>query len=52
MKSIRTPAERDRTDIASWSRFDRGGHRAAHDAPDLLAADITRFFTGLAEGAA
>ncbi|WP_202121499.1 hypothetical protein [Streptomyces sp. BA2] len=50
MKSIRTLAERDHTHITSWSQFDRGSHWAAHDAPDLLAADILQFFAELTEG--
>ncbi|MDA3645811.1 epoxide hydrolase [Saccharopolyspora indica] len=48
MKSIRTLAERDHANIASWSQFDRGSHWAAHDAPNLLAADIAQFFAALA----
>ncbi|GAA2072913.1 hypothetical protein GCM10009801_25840 [Streptomyces albiaxialis] len=35
--------------IVSWSRFDRGSHWAAHDAPDPLAGDLVRFFAGLTE---
>ena len=30
--------------IVSWSEFDRGGHWAAHEAPDLLVDDIRQFF--------
>jgi pimeloyl-ACP methyl ester carboxylesterase len=33
--------------IARWSVFDRGGHFAAAEVPDLLAADIAAFFTAL-----
>ena len=40
-------AERDHENIVSWSEFDRGGHWAAHDAPDLLVGDISQFFRGL-----
>jgi epoxide hydrolase len=28
----------------SWNQFDRGGHWAAHDAPDLLVGDLRQFF--------
>ena len=37
-------------DIRRWTEFDRGGHFAAHEAPDLLAADIQAFFRTLREG--
>jgi epoxide hydrolase len=30
---------------------ERGGHYAAHQAPELLVADIRAFFTGLRGGA-
>jgi epoxide hydrolase len=43
-RPIRKFAERDFTNILSWSEFDRGGHWAAHDAPDLLVGDIRQFF--------
>jgi epoxide hydrolase len=43
-RPIRRFAERDHANIVSWSEFDRGGHWSAHDAPDLLAGDIRRFF--------
>src|SRR5215204_5738326 len=43
-RPIRKFAERDHTNIVSWSEFDRGGHWAAHDAPDLLIGDIRKFF--------
>ncbi len=33
--------------IVQWSDFDRGGHFAAMEAPDLLAGDIRAFFRGL-----
>jgi len=42
--SIRTFADRDHANIRSWNVFDRGGHFAAHDAPDLLVGDIRHFF--------
>jgi epoxide hydrolase len=43
-RPIRRFAERDHTNIVSWSEFDRGGHWAAHDAPDLLLGDLRQFF--------
>ena len=46
-RPIRKFAERDHENIVSWSEFDRGGHWAAHDAPDLLVDDIRQFFRGL-----
>jgi pimeloyl-ACP methyl ester carboxylesterase len=33
-------------DIHRWSVFPRGGHFAAAEVPDLLAADIRAFFSG------
>ncbi|MDX6428742.1 MAG: epoxide hydrolase, partial [Streptosporangiaceae bacterium] len=36
-------AEREHT-IVHWSEFDRGGHFAALQAPDLLTADVREFF--------
>jgi epoxide hydrolase len=43
-RPIRKFAERDHTNIVSWSEFDRGSHWAAHDATDLLIGDIQQFF--------
>ena len=40
----RSFAERDNTNIVHWSDFDRGGHYAAMEVPDVLAADIRAFF--------
>jgi epoxide hydrolase len=34
--------------VVHWSEFDRGGHFAALEAPDLLTADIRDFFRSLA----
>jgi epoxide hydrolase len=31
-------------EIEHWSEFDRGGHFAAMEVPDLLIEDIRRFF--------
>ena len=47
-KPIRRFAERDHANIVRWSDYERGGHWAAHDAPDLLIGDIREFFTQLA----
>ncbi len=33
--------------VVQWTEFDRGGHFAALEVPDLLAADITSFFAKL-----
>ena len=33
--------------VVRWSEFDRGGHFAALEAPDLLAADLREFFRTL-----
>jgi epoxide hydrolase len=44
---IRRFAERSDT-IVHWSEFDRGGHFAAMEAPDLLTADVREFFRTLA----
>ncbi|GLW98564.1 epoxide hydrolase family protein [Microtetraspora sp. NBRC 16547] len=33
--------------VVRWSEFERGGHFAALEAPDLLAADIKEFFRTL-----
>jgi pimeloyl-ACP methyl ester carboxylesterase len=33
--------------IVHWSDFDRGGHFAALEAPDLFAGDVRTFFRGL-----
>ena len=33
--------------IVHWTEFDRGGHFAAMEAPDLLVSDVRSFFRGL-----
>jgi hypothetical protein len=33
--------------IGHWSEFERGGHFAAMEAPDLLVDDLRAFFRGL-----
>lgn len=45
-QTIRVFAERDNDAIVHWSRFAEGGHFAALEVPDVLAADITAFFAG------
>ncbi len=45
---LRQIAERTNT-IVRWTEFDRGGHFAALEAPDLLIADIRAFFGQLRE---
>jgi epoxide hydrolase len=45
-QTIRPLAERDNTGIVHWSEFDRGGHYAALEAPDLIVADLRTFFGG------
>lgn len=44
LSSIRAYAERDHANIVSWTRHDRGGHYAAHQATDLLVRDIRTFY--------
>jgi epoxide hydrolase len=44
-QSVRPLAER-LYDIRHWSELERGGHFAAMEVPDLLAADIQDFFRG------
>ncbi|MEV0030294.1 epoxide hydrolase [Nocardia sp. NPDC050793] len=41
--SIRAIAE-EQHNIVRWTEFDRGGHFAAMEAPDLLTADVRAFF--------
>jgi epoxide hydrolase len=43
--AIRRFAERTET-VVRWSEFDRGGHFAAMEAPDLLVGDVRGFFRG------
>ncbi|MEV1173520.1 alpha/beta hydrolase, partial [Nonomuraea sp. NPDC049784] len=40
---IRRVAEREHN-VIHWSEFDRGGHFAAMEAPDLLVDDVRAFF--------
>ncbi|KQV28875.1 hypothetical protein ASC97_23985 [Rhizobium sp. Root1203] len=46
--SIRRIMERSNR-IVHWSEFDRGGHFAAMEAPDLYAQDVRKFFSSLGE---
>ena len=42
-RAVRGLAELSNT-VTHWSRFDRGGHFASLQAPDLLVADVREFF--------
>ena len=42
-QSIRRFARRDHADIVHWSEFDRGGHYAGVQAPELFTADLVSF---------
>ncbi len=44
--AIRRYAEQS-NEIVHWSEFDRGGHFAAMEAPDLLINDVRAFFRSL-----
>jgi len=43
-QTIRPLAERDNTNIVHWSEFDRGGHFAALEVPELVVGDLRSFF--------
>jgi epoxide hydrolase len=43
-QTIRSLAERDNTQIVHWSEFDRGGHYAALEVPELVVDDLRAFF--------
>jgi len=43
-QTIRPLAERDNANIAHWSEYDRGGHFAALEVPELVAEDLQAFF--------
>lgn len=43
-QTIKAFAERDNSNIVHWSRFERGGHYAALEVPEVVAADIRTFF--------
>jgi pimeloyl-ACP methyl ester carboxylesterase len=44
LASVRAFSEHHHQNIVSWNHYDRGGHYAAHDAPDLVVADIRQVF--------
>ncbi|HEY3261553.1 MAG TPA: epoxide hydrolase [Pseudonocardiaceae bacterium] len=44
---IRSWADRDLPNITRWTEFDRGGHFAALEQPDLLVGDVRAFFRTL-----
>jgi epoxide hydrolase len=44
--AIRRYGERGHN-IVHWTEFDRGGHFAAMEAPDLLVGDVRSFFRGV-----
>jgi pimeloyl-ACP methyl ester carboxylesterase len=44
--AIRRYAEREHN-IVHWTDFDRGGHFAAMEEPDLLVGDVRKFFRRL-----
>ncbi|MFW6692079.1 epoxide hydrolase family protein [Streptomyces sp. MAR4 CNX-425] len=43
-RSMRPFAERDNTDIVSWTEQPRGGHFASIEVPDVLAAELRAFY--------
>ena len=43
---VRSIADRD-NNVVHWSEFDRGGHFAAMEVPDLLVGDVRAFFRSL-----
>jgi len=45
--AIRRFAERRHANIASWHTYDVSGHYAAHEVPDVYAADVRAFFRAL-----
>ena len=46
-QAIPTYARRDHSNIVSWHVYDRGGHYAAQQAPDLYSNDVREFFAQL-----
>ena len=43
-QTIRAFAERDNAAIVHWAEYDRGGHYAAMEVPELVVADLRAFF--------
>jgi len=46
-KPVRRFVHRDHHNLVSWNTYDRPGHFAATQSPDLLIADIQNFFRPL-----
>lgn len=46
-QTIRRFAERDHSKLVHWTELERGGHYAAHQVPDLMVADLRKFFGSL-----
>jgi len=46
-KSIRRFVDRDHKNVVSWHEYATGGHYAAHQAPDVLVANIRGFYGDL-----
>jgi pimeloyl-ACP methyl ester carboxylesterase len=47
-RTFRTLAARAHGNLVHWSEFDVAGHWAAHQAPEVWAADVRKFFGSLA----
>lgn len=45
--SIRRFVDRDHKNVVSWHEYTVGGHYAAHQAPDVLVADLRGFYGDL-----
>lgn len=43
-QTIRAFAERDNANIVHWTEYDRGGHYAALEVPELVVEDLRKFF--------
>ena len=43
-QTIKVFAERDNDNIVHWSRFEKGGHYASLEVPELVVGDIRAFF--------
>jgi hypothetical protein len=46
-KSVHRFVDHDHKNVVSWHEYATGGHYAAHQAPDVLAADIRGFYGDL-----
>lgn len=51
VRPVRSVVEQLNPTIVRWSEFDRGGHFAALEVPELLVSDIRAFFAQLRETA-